>query len=1244
MADRVDPVKDFATRLRRLQLEAGGPSVRDLERLTSKLGTPFTRGTIQDKLTGRSAATWEFVEAFVRACALHAGAGEPELRPWRAWHTTMVRDVAAARAGRRRATALEVCPYRGLEVFTAEHAEWFFGRAVAVQRVLAGLATHRRGVLLLGPSGAGKSSLVRAGVLPALAAGQLPGSDRWIPVVTGAGDDLMGALDRIELPRTGNDEAGSRQRVLLVVDQLEVLLTPGSAGGQDQDRHEVIDRLASIVGRPELTVLLIMRDDFYPRLAAMAPELLEAIAAGLVNVPATLSIQDLRDIIIRPAEAVGVECQDDLAERIIADVLATDPGAVVSRQAPVTVLPLLELTLEQVWQRRSEGRLTHEAFQRTGGVAGSLTAWCDAVLGQLSPARQQVAQRLLTALVRPADDTHGVPAVRQQVPLSTLRELAAVAGPAAAGEPGRIVDEVLGVLTDHRLVTTRTVQQAGPSDGQAGVPVAELVHDALIRDWGALRGWVDQDHRFQDWLRRAGEQHVLWAVRRDPGDLLHGTELAEGVDWAARRRLPEAAAALVAASRQYQRSGVRRARRLATVLASLLVVAIAATGLALGQRQTAVTARQEAVSRQLAAQSVALMDVDFDLAARLSVQAYRTSPTHEALSSLYAAIARPLRRTLTDHTEIVTSVAFSPDGRMLVTAGLDGTRLRDMDTGQTRSIPTGAVMASVFSPDSRTLAAAGVDGTVQVWDVATGQVRGTLPGSSGHVLSVVFSPDGHTLVTSGVDGQVRLRDVATGQTRSTLTGHTGPVSSVAFSPDGRTLATAGDTTARLWDAVTGQTRSVLTGHTDSVLSVAFSPDGRTLATAGDDGTVRLWDAATGQTRTILSGSAQWLAFSPDGRTLAGGSSQATTRLWDTGTGQPRLTLPGGMFSAAFSPDGHTLATGGSTGTVRLWEVAGEQPRTTLTGHADRVNGVAFSPDGRTLATAGNDGTVRLWDAATGQTRSTLTGSAQGVAFSPDGHTLATAGNDGTVRLWDAATGQARSTLTGHTKAVLTVAFSPDGRTLATGSIDGSVRLWDAATGQTRSTLDGRAAALAFSPDGRTLATSRIEDTRIWDPATGRTRFTLPGHATSVAFSPDGRALAVGGWDGTVGLWDVATGRARSILTGHTDGVTAVAFSPDGRTLATGSNDRTIRLWDTATGPTRTTLTGHTDSVNAVAFSPDGRTLATAGSDRTVRLWAVTLPTPAAAIELICQAIDRSPTSRDRAMSPPLNQPGAGGCA
>jgi WD40 repeat protein len=1221
----VDPIRTFADRLRRLQVDSGGPSVRDLVRLTDKVGSPYSRGTIQDKLSGRSAAPWEFVEAFVRSCALHTGSnGEPDLRPWRDWHAQMAREVAARRAGPQPALKADVCPYRGLEAFTADEAEWFHGRGAAVQGVLAGLAAYRRGVVLLGPSGAGKSSVVQAGVLPALATGQLPGSDQWITVLVRPGKDLLAELDRAGLAgaesrpigaavaqRLASAPAGAR--VLLVVDQFEELLTPGGPDEQTSAQQEAIGALTAAIGSPGFSVILVLRDDFYPRLASQAPELLRALIAGLINVPATLNFEDLRDIVTRPAESVGLEFEAGLSDRIIADVLAAESGTEPVRQAPITVLPLLELTLQQLWERRQHGRLTHEAYQRIGGITGALTTWCDTAIEQLPVEQQPIAQRILTALVHPADELHHIPAVRQQVPLAALRRLAGGGEPAEQG-----VDEVLGVLTEHRIVTTRAVRTAGQPDGAVGLPVAELVHEALIRDWTTLRDWVGQDHRFQDWLRRADERHTRWADHRNPGDLLHGSDLAEGLDWSAQRGLPDHIAGLLTASRRNQRAGIRRTRIIAAVLAGLLVVALAATGLALRQRQTAIAAQRVALSRQLAAQSIALMSTDPDLASLLAVQAYRTSPTAEAAGSVYTASASPLLRRLTSPLKGAGSVAFSRDGRTLAAGGTDGAiQLWDMPGGQARATltgHTGAVWSMEFSPDGRTLATGSDDGTVRLWDVAGKQERHRLSAGK-NVSSLEFSRDGHSLASGSGDGTVRLWDVASGRRRATLPvrAETDPYWSIKFSPDGRTLAVGTDRhEVRLWDVASGQPGPTLTGHTAYVWAVAFSPDGHTLASASDDHTVRLWEMPSGKPRTTLTAhtdGVRAVAFSPDGRTLATGSNDHTARLWDMPSGKPRATLlghTGDVHDLTFSRNGRVLSTIGRDTTVRLWDAASGQPY----GNLDSgVSSFAVSPDSRMLATASESGT-RLWDLTAVQPRASFTGDTinlWSLAFSPDGRTLATGGSDRRVRLWDLTGGQPPAILAGHTNEVTSVRFSPDGRTLASSSADGTIRLWDVSSKRTRAQLRGVAIQMAFSPDGRTLAGGDWDGkVRLWDLDTEKVR-TLTGHtapAWQLAFSPDGRTLATASDDDTIRLWDPSSGKSRATLTAHTNDVNGLAFSPDGRTLATGGWDLRVRLWDMPDGKLRATLTGHSQGIWGLAFSPDGRTLASGSADYTARLWDV----------------------------------------
>jgi RNA polymerase sigma factor (sigma-70 family) len=523
----------------------------------------------------------------------------------------------------------------------------------------------------------------------------------------------------------------------------------------------------------------------------------------------------------------------------------------------------------------------------------------------------------------------------------------------------------------------------------------------------------------------------------------------------------------------------------------------------------------------------------------------------EQISLWDAATGKELRRMERPPDPAYSRLAFSPDGKTLAAGEWDGGKVHVWDAGTGKEIKTlqghtGTVTAIAFSADGKRLVTGGDDKAVHLWDAATGAEVRSFAGHTDRVLCAALSPDGTLLATGAADATARLWDAATGKESHVLKAHKYGVGAVAFSPDGKLLLTGGhDGKIDLWEAATGKALKELPGRQGGLTGLFFTPDGKRVVSGGYDATVRVRDAATGKEVHAFAGHqgrVAGIAYSPGGKLLATASADGTIRLWSGAKEVRRLTVagPGGAAAVAFSPDGKTLAAAAFQNIV-LWDVTTGKELRQLEGPKGWVCSLAFAPDGKLLASGGDDA-IRLWDPATGAELGQLDAKGKRVgdlAFSPDGRVLASGGaypSPSPLRLWEPASGKELDALPESGES-FGLAFAPDGALLAGACAHGTIRLWDVAK--------------------RTVVRSWKAD----DEFVG---------ATPLAFSRDGRWLVTGArtrlsttsWEvaNSVRVWEVATGKELCSFRGHEGPIQAVAISPDGAVIASGSEDTTVLLW------------------------------------------------------------------------------------
>jgi WD40 repeat protein/uncharacterized caspase-like protein len=1202
-------------------------------------------------------------------------------------------------ASSRAATAdfdLGLCPYLGLRAFSPEDAPFFFGRAALTQQLLQVLS-QRSFLAVVGASGSGKSSVVQAGLIAQLQQGQqIPQSqDWWIRSLRPGSQPLQALRQRLVDSGTAKEQhyqqlqleglfyqgvegvvywlrSRPEPMVVLVIDQFEELFTLAAADERQQFLDLVMGAVEHAGDRFKLVITL--RSDLIGACLEY-PALAKALQNSNILVPPTLNPEDYRQVILNPAEKVGLTVEPELVEVLLQELshLSGD-------------LPLLEFVLEQLWTHRQPGALTLQSYQQQiGGLQGVLERQAQALYDGLDPDAQACARWIFLALTQLGEGTEDT---RRRVKKSAL---------VVAKYPSELVERTLQILTAAKLVivsleedlnqdlgaedrgaiASKGIPAPGTGENQDSSPqpdsdpetllrllqqevTVEVVHEILIRHWSTLRWWLAENRVRLQAQRQIGQAATEWFQGgQEPDFLLRGVRLDAAEELYVKytdelspdvQRFIEAGLEERGRDQQQVKRRLRQTQGALALMSALGIAAVGLAGVAYWQRQQT----QLSEIQTLNALSESQLRSDLQLEALLtSIQAGKqlgqlpgfgldSHTTAEVRAQTTATLQQAIATTqasnrLEGHTQRVTSLSFSSTG--ILASGSDDQTIRLWQPNGTLIRILKAperVIDVAFSPDQTTLASASADGRVQLWQLVDGRLRLTLTVKQ-WVTSIAFSPDGQILAIASRDPQqttggrhtLALWNLATGKLLRTLSGHQGWVNRVRFSPDGKTLVSGGeDKTLCLWTVATGESIRILKGHQAPITDVTFSPDGQTLASASEDNTIKIWTLADARAKITLTGHTDRvtsIGFRGDGRVLVSASADRTLKLWDIKDDRLLQTLSGhgeAVLRVAFDPAGDTLVSAGADKQVRIWAVPSLDTPTAP------VYAVSFRHDNQTFASAGWDGTIQLWhrDPKAKLLLKTLPGHKESpvfaLRFSPDGKQLASAGADKTIQVWDVDSGTRQQKLTGHRGKINSLSFSGDGQVLASASDDHIIRLWQLKSGQLLRTLKGHqdaVSSIAFSPDHRLLASGSYDNTvKIWQ-LDGTLVQTLKGHGSaisSVQFSPEGQTVATASWDNTLKLWRVSDGTLLHTLMGHQDGVTSLAFHPNGQTLISGSADQTLKLWNPSNGTLLKTLLGHADSVHALSFSPDGQVLITASENEGVQVWDFTL------VQLLEQGCDR----------------------
>jgi WD40 repeat protein/serine/threonine protein kinase/energy-coupling factor transporter ATP-binding protein EcfA2 len=1119
-------------------------------------------------------------------------------------------------------------PYKGLRAFQQADSANFFGRDALIGRILERLLERvdsRDFLAVIGPSGSGKSSVVKAGVLPRIQQGILDETRDWysIEMVPGthpfeelevalmgiASDEIPNLREQLLESERGLVRAVKRllpsedAELVLLIDQFEELFTL-------VEREEVREKFLAMLGaavadqRSRIKIIVTLRADFYDR-PLMYGDFGELIRQR-TELVLPLNQEELTESIVEPAKQVSVHMENGLVEAIIKDV-KQQPGA----------LPLLQYALTELFERRTGRMMTLKAYQDIGGTAGALARRAEELYTQFDDDKRDTARQLFMRLVTLGD---GAEDTRRRVLQAELLSITS---------QQRHMNDIIEDFGRYRLLTL-------DHDPATRSSTVEVAHEALIRQWERLRGWLDENReglRLQRRLTSATEEWL--ASGKDRSFLARGVRLQQFEDLAKTHEfaqnetelayLEASIAARVALEAQERAQKEReehleqqarsRLRALAGVMSIAAIVGIALAIIAILQSQAAASAQMAAEdARIIAEQNEEQAQRSAAEASSLALAANARNAVGEGDSQLALILAIEAQRAYTPAPAEVMRVLSN-------TAYAEGPRYRfDAHSGSVTDVR--------FSADGRYAVSGGYDGQIIVWDITTGDGVMVVDVSADEtfVLQVDIAPDGSSVAGALSDGTVGIFAVPSGDILHRITAHTGITTAITYSTDGNSVISGGDDwLIHRWRVSDGGLMGSYRGHRGVILALDTNSTDTRLISSSADATMA--DSSTDEEERFVN-------------------------VWNMTAYQLAYTIDpesGFVRTIDFSPDDSMIAVGiwdsGNSGTARIYDAQTGEETERFFAHTTPLTAVRFSPDSRYLVTAAWDRNVRVWDIRRGIEVDNFVGFTDrilAVDYSQGGDYLAIAvGNigdndfelardnatDTSVWLWDITNRDQILAFEGHRDWLWTVDISANGELAASGSgplrlpttqqgeevvsIDTSIRIWRIDTGEEILRLDGHSNtvdSVKFLPDNERILSSAWDGLIIlWDINTGERLNIYRGHDGAVyklALLNNGEQFLSAGGDGRILLWDTATGEILRQFEGHESAVNGIMPNSDETLLISGSSDRTLRLWDLTTGEEIRQFTGHTSTVNEAIFSPDGNSVVSSSWDDTIRMWDV----------------------------------------